>query len=240
MLATNEGGCLVDAQGLAELVGYDVDALDEVRAAMETALEAGCERCQHGLLLWVDLAVGESFDPRPGFRIGGDLDLMAGPAMGAGRAPWTRAGLAAIERCRPAGALVGEVGAGSGILGLYALRRGALHVDAVDVDRLSVAVARRNARVNDLADRYTARVGSLEALSPPYDLLVVALPDDRHVAAVLPDVPALLAPGARVVISPVGGDPERGVVERQLRQLGLRPVDVVEVEGWQTLIAACA
>jgi ribosomal protein L11 methyltransferase len=240
MLATNEGGCLVDVAGLDEMLGRTVDTRDDVRAALVELLDAGCERCAHGLPLWVDLAAGEPFEPRPGFRLGADFDLLAGPVMGAGRAPWTRAGLAAIERCGAAGRRVADVGAGSGILGFYALRLGAVWVDAVDVDPLAVAIARRNARANGFADRHRARVGSVEALSSAYDLLLLALPDERQAAAALPGAAALLGRSGRLVVAPAGGRSERIELEGWAREVGLATDDVLEEEGWEVLIAKWA
>jgi ribosomal protein L11 methyltransferase len=238
MLATSEGGCLVDVAGIAEMVPDNLEDPDEVRAAMEHVLDAGWERCGHGLSLWADLAVGEPFEARPGLRVGVDLDLLAGPAMGSGHEPWTRAGLEAVERCQPAGAIVADVGAGSGILGLYALRLGAARADGVDVDPLSVAVARRNARVNGLGERYTARVGSLDALQPGhYGLVLLALPDEHQTGLALPAAAALLHARGRLVLSPAGGAPECAALAEQARRLGLDPDGAVEVEGWHALIA---
>lgn len=191
--------------------------------------DRGVELCPHGRPLGLDLAMPA------GAALG--LDLLAGPAMGSGRPPWTRALLAAIERHLAPGATVADVGTGSGILGLYALRLGATRVDAVDLDPLAAAVARRNARRNGLADRFEARAGSTEALGEGYDVAIVSLGSVADLAAVLLDTARRLNPGGTLVASPAEGAAERDRLHAWLRKTGLSPVDEIEREGWFVPVA---
>jgi ribosomal protein L11 methyltransferase len=198
-----------------------------LRAQLIALLDRDVERCPHGCPIGIDLAL-----PDGGASL--DLDLLAGPAMGSGRAPWTRALLAALERHLAAGAVVADVGTGTGILGLVALRRGAARVHAVDVDQLACAIARRNARHNRLDDRMavsTALVGG------GYDLGIVSLGSIAEMPAVLADTARRVRPGGVILASPAEGEAERAQLHALLASLRLGVVDEVEVNGWFVPVA---
>lgn len=86
--------------------------------------------------------------------------------------------------------MVLDVGSGSGILALAALRLGAARAVCYDTDPLAVEATLANAGANDLADRVTAHLGSLPPRpgGEPYPLVLANL-----VAAVLIDLADPLA-----------------------------------------------
>lgn len=157
------------------------------------------------------------------------LDLLAGPAMGSGRMPWTRALLAALERHLVSGMRVADVGTGTGVVGLVALKRGAREADGVDTDPLACAVARRNARRNGLD------LNVVEELGEGYDLVLVSLGGVEELPGVLPGIVARTR--GVLVASPAEGAEETTRLSDLLRGLDLPVVDDVEVEGWHALVA---
>lgn len=68
-----------------------------------------------------------------------------------------------------------DVGCGSGILSLAALRLGVQTAIGVDIDAQAVAVAQRNARLNDLQQRVGFRHGSWEVTADQFDLITANL-----------------------------------------------------------------
>ena len=94
-----------------------------------------------------------------------------------------------------------DVGSGSGILALAALRLGAERVTALDTDPLAVESTRENAERNGLGGRVTASLGTLPDRPAERWPLVVA----NLVAAVLvelaPRLAAHLAPGGALLAS---------------------------------------
>jgi ribosomal protein L11 methyltransferase len=107
------------------------------------------------------------------------LALDPGMAFGTGLHPTTRLCLAAIEALADRGALPGarvlDVGCGSGILAIAALRLGAARALGLDTDPIAVEATVANARRNGLARRIEARSGSLPSGEPVHDVVLANL-----------------------------------------------------------------
>ena len=65
-----------------------------------------------------------------------------------------------------------DVGCGSGVLGLCALRLGATGVVAVDIDPDAVEAARRNAGINGMGHRMEAQLAPLSEIEGTFDVVV--------------------------------------------------------------------
>jgi ribosomal protein L11 methyltransferase len=112
-----------------------------------------------------------------------------GMAFGTGLHPTTRGCLALLQEVEPMPARVLDVGCGSGILALAAVRLGADAALALDTDPLAIEATRANAALNGMADRVVARQGSLAASSDDAYPLVLA----NLVAAILVELAPRLA-----------------------------------------------
>jgi ribosomal protein L11 methyltransferase len=142
------------------------------------------------------------------------LALDPGMAFGTGLHPTTRLCLAEIEavadRGRLAGARVLDVGCGSGILAIAAVRLGAASAFGVDTDPIAIEATAANARRNRLVRRIAARDGSLPSGEAPFDVVLANL-----IAGVLvPLAPALhdeLRPDGILVASGIFVDREADV-----------------------------
>jgi ribosomal protein L11 methyltransferase len=107
------------------------------------------------------------------------LDLDPGMAFGTGLHPTTRLCLAGVESAADRGLLDGarvlDVGCGSGILAIAAAKLGAASVLGVDTDPIAAEATLANVGRNGLADRITARTGSLPTGEPRYDVVLANL-----------------------------------------------------------------
>lgn len=134
----------------------------------------------------------------------GEVAILLDPGMafGTGLHPTTRGCLTLLQGLRPMPQRVLDVGSGSGILALAALRLGADRVVCLDTDSIAVDATRANADANGLGERVTVQLGTLPSAptEPPF-LLVLA----NLVASVLVDLAGPLAahvePGGTLLAS---------------------------------------
>lgn len=126
--------------------------------------------------------------------------LDPGSAFGTGHHETTRMALAALEATSLRGLSVLDVGSGSGLLAIAADRLGAEAVYGVDVDPLTLPVARENAERNRSRARFS--LGSLEAPGLPmrFDLVVANLYAELH-AELLGEYVRLLMPGGQLLLT---------------------------------------
>lgn len=160
--------------------------------------------------------------------------LDPGMAFGTGLHPTTRGVLALLQRLGPMPPRVLDVGSGSGILALAALRLGAQRVDCLDTDAVAVEATLANAAANDLAHAVTTRQGSLEEMAgAPYPLVLANL-----VAAVLME----LAPRLATHTAPDGTLLASGIIAERgdevvgaLAAAGFRIAERLEDGEWVSL-----
>jgi ribosomal protein L11 methyltransferase len=82
--------------------------------------------------------------------------------FGTGEHPTTKLCLQALERHLPKGAKVIDIGTGTGILGIAAIKLGAGSVLAVDIESGAVDSAIKNAAANNVQNYIETRLGSIE------------------------------------------------------------------------------
>ncbi len=168
-----------------------------------------------------------------------------GSAFGTGSHPTTRLCLEALEALAGhgpglRGLRVADLGCGSGILGLAALRLGAATVAAADTDPLAERATRENAALNGLdgAPALNVTTGSAEALAALLggrgaDLLLCNILAPV-IEALIPCFPRLLGPGGVGLLSGLLVDQAPGL-ERDLLAAGWRVEQRVEQDRWALL-----
>ena len=129
----------------------------------------------------------------------GRLPVILDPGLtfGTGAHPTTQMVVEAMEQLLPKGGSCLDLGSGSGILSIAALRLGAGSAVGVDIDPKAEDIARENAAYNGFAaPEFTALTGNVTAdkklmdqlKQQPYDLVLVNIVADViiHLAPVLP------------------------------------------------------
>ena len=159
-----------------------------------------------------------------------------GSAFGTGSHPTTRLCLEALELLAAmtpeglAGLRVADLGCGSGVLGLAALRLGAASVAAVDTDSLAVRATADNAALNGLTPQVRVQLGSVEALAELLD----GQPADLLLCNILAPVIQALCPAFNTVLAANGVGLLSGLLVDQAPALQLALRD----EGWQAELTA--
>jgi ribosomal protein L11 methyltransferase len=177
-----------------------------------------------GRRLYIRPAWSEVPDVRPDDII---LVMDPGMAFGTGTHPTTQLCLIALEERLadwPAVDVL-DLGCGSGILGIAAVRLGASKVLALDVDDLAVKSTQENAALNGVEDRLTAQQGSLDTLkaSPRhFDLLLCNILAKVIIEMCGQGLGDVLRAGGQAIFSGIIDD-QADDVEAALRQTGLEP-----------------
>jgi len=183
----------------------------------------------------------EPYEPGPGELV---IDLDPGMAFGTGTHATTALCLRALDRAITGGEDVIDVGTGSGILAIGAVKLGARRVLALDLDPVAVASAKANAALNGLADRIDVRESDLlgvlksgEAsasgplnVTPPVDLVVANILADI-ILRFIDDVRAALKPGGLYIASGIYVNKEEAV-RRGLEGAGFEIMRRDEQEDW--------
>ena len=101
-------------------------------------------------------------------------------AFGSGEHETTESCLKILEHLPGVmGTRVLDLGSGTGILAIAALKLGAGHACCVDIEPKAVATAQINVRFNELADRVTHITGTLEAVTASgFDLILANIYGD--------------------------------------------------------------
>ncbi len=166
------------------------------------------------------------------------LILDPGLTFGTGSHATTRLCLTALERYIHGGERVLDLGCGSGILSIAALRLGAASATAVDIDDKCLTVAYENAALNGIGkDTYTVLVGDVfsdEAfrarVGGGYDILAANIVADV-IKALAPMARSFLKPGGLFLCSGIIDDRAEEVAQA-LTDAGLEILETRSSEGW--------
>jgi ribosomal protein L11 methyltransferase len=165
------------------------------------------------------------------------LTLDPGMAFGTGLHPSTRLSMLALEAEIRPGALVLDVGTGSGILAIAAVRLGASRVDALDIEPVAVRSARANAALNGVEESIRIEEGSLGPDAPfsgEYDLVLANI-IARILIELAPRLATAVAPGGTLVLAGIIESREPAV-RRTFEAAGLTFVRRDRIEDWISIV----
>jgi len=162
------------------------------------------------LILPAWMGVPEEFSKRKIIR------LDPGSAFGTGSHPSTRLCLEALDDMPPSGQTIADIGCGSGILSLTALKLGAMSTFSVDIDSLAISATKINSALNDFSeDLLNVFHGSIEEIEANMPKKKIDLVLCNILAPVIrslgPDLEKIIAPEGKVILS--------GLLVEQLEEL---------------------
>ena len=170
--------------------------------------------------------------------------LDPGLTFGTGTHPSTQMVLRAMEQHVKPGAACLDLGSGSGILSIAALRLGAKSAIGVDIDPKAEDIARENAAYNQFAaPEFTALTGNVTTDRPlmdklagkDYDVVLVNIVADV-IIGLSPVLPKFLTKESTLICSGIL-DVRLGEVVAALEAAGLAVTAIYEQEDWRCLTA---
>lgn len=191
--------------------------------------ETAWKQYYHAIDIGERLAIVPSWEDYPTDRI--TLTLDPGMAFGTGTHETTALCLETLDACIRGGERVLDIGTGSGILAIAALKLGAASAEGVDIDPMCVRTAGENAALNGVADRLTVLVGDLsDKATGTYDVICANIVANA-IKALAPSAAPLLKEGGTFLASGVI-DEREGEVAAALEAAGFTLTETKRKNGW--------
>ena len=195
--------------------------------------ETGWKAYYHAMDIGTRLAVVPSWEAYETDRTVITLD--PGMAFGTGTHETTALCLETLDGLVKGGERVLDIGTGSGILAIAALKLGAAKAEGVDIDPMCVRTAGENAALNGVQNDLTVLVGDLsEKATGVYDVICANIVANAIIHLV-PNVPALLAKHGTFLASGII-DTRKDEVIAAVQAAGLALREVKKKNGWVALV----
>ncbi len=178
--------------------------------------------------IWIPLEPGEK-------RLAVKIDPSM--AFGTGTHPTTQLCMEMLEDTVQPGKAVIDVGCGSGILSIGALKLGASHALAVDIDNAAIISTKENAAANEVLENMETGLGSVsEILAGQFSLKQAPLVLANILAPVIirlfdAGLADLTEPGGTLVLSGILDTQAQGVIEAAQAK-GLRFIEQRHINDW--------
>lgn len=162
-------------------------------------------------------------------------------AFGTGTHPTTQLCMELLEDTVQPGKAVIDVGCGSGILSIGALKLGAAHALAVDIDNAAIRSTKENAAANGVLEKVETGIGSVgEIRERRFTIHAAPLVLANILAPVIirlfdDDLASLLEPDGKMVLSGILAEQAAGVITAAEAQ-GLKVVDQRQIGDWVAIV----
>jgi ribosomal protein L11 methyltransferase len=164
------------------------------------------------------------------------VQIDPGMAFGTGGHSTTILSLELLENVLKGGEEVADVGAGSGILAIAAVKLGAKEVVAIDVDAEAAIIARENARRNGVGDKIHVICGELlSAVNDKYDVIVSNI-SSKAILSMIPDLRFYLSVDGRLILSGIL-ESEVSEIQNELERNNLMTLETRRDEEWAAVLA---
>lgn len=195
--------------------------------------ETAWKKYYHAIDIGARLCVCPSWESHETDRV--TLRMDPGMAFGTGTHETTSLCLAELDRLVQGGERVLDIGTGSGILAIAALKLGAAEAEGVDIAPMCVRTAGENAALNGVQRHFKVLVGDLsDKASGQYDLITANIVA-AAIVSLVPAVPALLKEKGVFIASGII-DTRKEEVTAAVKAAGLTIREVREKNGWVALV----
>ena len=217
----------------ARMEAAGIPYTSETEGVEQEDWQNGWRKYYHPMDVGQRLAVVPSWQDYETSRV--KLILDPGLAFGTGGHETTNLCLEVLDERVRGGERVLDIGTGSGILAIAALKLGAAVAEGVDIDPVAVRTAGENAALNGVADKLTVLVGDLsDQASGQYDIVTANIVANA-ILSLAPAVPALMADDGIFIASGII-DSRKDEVLAGLAAAGLAVQEVKEKRGWECIV----
>ena len=217
----------------ARMEAAGIPYTSETEGVEQEDWQNGWRKYYHPMDVGQRLAIVPSWQDYETSRV--KLILDPGLAFGTGGHETTNLCLEVLDERVRGGERVLDIGTGSGILAIAALKLGAAVAEGVDIDPVAVRTAGENAALNGVADKLTVLVGDLsDKASGKYDIITANIVANA-IMALAPTVPGLMADDAVFIASGII-DSRKDEVIAALEAAGLAVLEVKEKRGWECIV----
>ena len=161
-------------------------------------------------------------------------------AFGTGSHPSTRLCIEALDNDPPVGQTIADLGCGSGILSITALKLGAKSTFSVDTDSLAISATKNNSALNDFHEKslnfFHGSIEEIEANMPKEKI-------DLVLCNILAPVIKLLGPDLKKIIGLKGKVILSGLLVQQIKelqefflQLGWQVLEIKTKDQWALMV----
>jgi len=164
------------------------------------------------------------------------IEMDPGMAFGTGTHPTTILCLQLLEKYLRPKDRVYDVGTGTAILSIAAVKLGAEHVLALDLDEVAVRSAQANVELNRVEERVTVRQNNLlDGVEEQVDLVVANILAEV-ILRFTDDVYRVLKPGGVFIASGIIGERAEDV-RKGMTNSGLEIVETTSMDDWVAIVA---
>ena len=172
---------------------------------------------------WLD------YEPKPNEVV---INLDPGCAFGTGTHQTTQLCMKALEKYMHKGDSVADIGTGSGILSILAMKLGANKTYGCDIDDTVIDVCRENAKINNV--ECTFELGSADSASEQYDFVCANILHNV-LAEIMGDLRKLMKDDAKMSLSGIL-DEKKPVVLEAIEKHGLKIIDTITQDQWVSFV----
>ena len=169
------------------------------------------------------------YSPKPDEII---ITLDPGCAFGTGTHQTTQLCMKALEKYMNPQDKVADIGTGSGILAILAMKLGASEAYGCDIDDTVIEVCYKNAKVNNVECKF--ELNTANKLNEKYDFICANILHNV-LAEIMPDLKKLMKDNAKLALSGIL-DEKKDVVLDAIKDNGLKIIDTISQDQWVSFI----
>ena len=169
------------------------------------------------------------YSPKPDEII---ITLDPGCAFGTGTHQTTQLCMKALEKYMNPQDKVADIGTGSGILAILAMKLGASEAYGCDIDDTVIEVCYKNAKVNNVECKF--ELNTANKLNEKYDFICANILHNV-LAEIMPDLKKLMKDNAKLALSGIL-DEKKGVVLDAIKENKLNIIDTISQDQWVSFV----